>query len=298
MAWFEMPKNANQGDYAVVSPQEVAVKKLVPNSIWKATVQVGDTVDVAFIDGAGLLITSNNPGIIKVPISETVNGNVRTLTIEGSRVGFTMLDVSVLPGKGSESLQVEVVAPTPAPTIPDVITLEQPSVALNSHDTPTTYDMQFNYVISPSTSAQDIIDKVRAHGRIKHLAISSHGYANANGTYKLDIGTGFDGSNTGLFSQLHSDSVKVGVLWFAGCAACGSQQAKDDCKARAIAAKSYLVGPVMFMSNPPGSKGKLHLIRGQIDMRSRFMPVVFTPTGGNIAWVNFLSMGSRLGFTL
>jgi hypothetical protein len=26
MTWFEMPKDANQGDYSVVSPQDVAAK--------------------------------------------------------------------------------------------------------------------------------------------------------------------------------------------------------------------------------------------------------------------------------
>jgi hypothetical protein len=33
-----------------------------------------------------------------------------------------------------------------------------------------------------------------------------------------------------------------------------------------------------------------------MDIVSRFMPIVFTPLGGKVAWRHFLTMGDRLDF--
>jgi hypothetical protein len=114
-----------------------------------------------------------------------------------------------------------------------------------------------------------------------------------DGETRLDLGKGLDRSNIGLFSQLRD---RIGVLWIGGCAACGSDKAKEDARERARAARCYVVGPVMFMSNPPGTRGRVHVPAGQIDMRDRFMPVVFAPDGSMVAWRNFLRLGGRLGF--
>ncbi|HEY2900264.1 MAG TPA: hypothetical protein VGL59_06800 [Polyangia bacterium] len=292
MAWFAMPKNAIQGDYGVVSAEDVRTKNLVPNSVWKVTVPVGASADIQFIDGGGLTLTSNAPTIVKNPIPETTAGNVRTLTLSGAAVGFTMVVASTSPGNGSLPLQVEVTESKPPTTLSKSIVLGQPSLALNAHDTPATYSMQYNRVVAPNTSAQEIITFIKSLGPLKHVAMSTHAFV-SGGSTRLTIGTGFDSSNTGLFSQLDR---QIGVLWLCGCAAAGSEQGSADCKARAMAAGCYVVAPVMFMSNPPGTKGVLHLAKGAIDMNARFMPVVFSPAGDKMSWGRFLGLGSRLAF--
>ena len=293
MAWFQMPNDGKEGDYSVVSPKDVREKNLVPNSIWKVTIPIGGSIDVCFVGGQGLLLTSNAPDIVANPIPETSAGNVRTLKIVGDAIGFTLISASTSPGNGSLPLQVEVTAFQAAATLKTGVALDQPSMALNAHDTPTTYSAQYNYVISGMTSAQSIIDKAKGDGRLKHLAISCHGYAAPGGATSLNIGMGFDADNTSLFGQLKG---MVGVIWIGGCSAAGSTQGKADCAARAKAAQCYLVAPVMSMSNPPGTKGKLHLAKGVMDMQERFMPMAFNPQGGLLGWKTFLSLGPRLGF--
>lgn len=295
MAWFQMPNDGKQGDYSVVSPQDVREKNLVPNSIWKVTIPLGGSVDVCFIDGQGLLLTSNAPSVVANPIPETSIGNVRTLKVVGASIGFTMIYASTIPGNGSLPLQVEVTKSQVETTLKSGIALDQPSMALNAHDTPTTYSAQYNYVIAGMTSAQSIIDKAKSNGRLKHLAISCHGFVENDGATRLDLGMGFDAGNTSLFAQLQG---MVGVIWIGGCSAAGSKQGKDDCAARAKAAQCYLVAPVMHMSNPPGTKGKVHLAKGVMDMNERFMPTAFNPQGGPLGWKTFLSLGPRLGFKI
>jgi len=294
-----MPKAANRGDYEVVAPGSTNKegKPLVPNSVWKVTIPEQGSADIEFCDGAGLQVQSNNSSAIQNPIPEISSGSVRILTLIGLKEGTTMIEVTPTAGRGSEPLQVNVIKVEAPKTFGEMVALEPPSMALNSHDTPVVFEMHHTFVIAPTTPAQQIVDTARSKGKLRHLAISCHSYVDkATGATRLDIGMGFDASNTGLFTQL-GETIGGGVLWFAGCAACGSEQGKNDVKARATNARCYAVGPVMFMSVPKGTRGKLHLAKSMVDMRARFMPVVFTPAGSTVAWNVFLGMGSRLGFS-
>jgi len=76
-------------------------------------------------------------------------------------------------------------------------------MALNATGISTRYRMLHTRSVSPITSAQQIIDFVKAKGRLNHLAISCHGRVDhSSGATTLEIGNHFDSSNVGLFSQL------------------------------------------------------------------------------------------------
>jgi hypothetical protein len=145
--------------------------------------------------------------------------------------------------------------------------------------------------ISPVTTAQQIIDFAKAKGVLKHLVINCHGFVDhSTGATTLAIGTHFDSSNVGLFSQLKGH---VGVIWIDGCLAAGSKSGSDDCKERAQNAECFVVAPAFLMAGPSGD-----LPMGRMDMNRRFMPVVFDNLGGRIAWDYFLKMGKTLHFTV
>jgi hypothetical protein len=166
-----------------------------------------------------------------------------------------MIEVTPTAGRGSEPLQVNVIKVEAPKAFGEMVVLEPPSMALNSHDTPVVFEMLHNFVIAPTMPAQQIVDTARSKGKLRHLAISCHSYVDkATGATRLDIGRGFDASNTGLFTQL-GETIGGGVLWFAGCAACGSEHGKNDVKARATNARCYAVGPVMFMTQKERGEG-------------------------------------------
>ena len=81
-----------------------------------------------------------------------------------------------------------------------------------------------------------------------------------------------------------------GVIWFGACGI-GNDQAQN--RERAIRSGCYVVAPVMYMSPKPGQPRRVP--SGKVDMYDRFIPKVFTPSGGLIDWPSFLRLGNHLG---
>jgi len=128
----------------------------------------------------------------------------------------------------------------------ELITVEQPSMALNAAHIFVRLHMRYTLSIPPITTAQQMIDFVKAKGRLKHLVINCHGYVDhSSGATTLAIGTHFDSSNVGLFTQLKG---YVDVFWIAGCLAAGSKPGSDDCRARAQNAECFVVAPAFLMA--------------------------------------------------
>jgi hypothetical protein len=178
-----------------------------------------------------------------------------------------------------------------AGTRSELITLKQPSMALNAGGISPRYHMQFTATISAHQSAQDIIDLVANKGHLKHLAISCHGrVSSADGATTLELGSNFDSSSVGLFTQL---SGKVGVIWIGGCLAGETEKGNNDCINRAKNAGCHVVAPAFLMATRGGD-----LPLGRMDMNRRFMPRVYKPSGDLIDWDSFLRMGKLLEFTV
>ena len=302
MAHFIIPPNTDAGDYSIDNNG-------APGAVWRVVVPIGSAgvfIALAFADG--LVVRSNNPGVIETDAKgtppETPQGGLRLFKLVGSKEETTILFAQPSDWKPGwpawASVQVQVVAGA-LPSAPDKarIILAQPSMALNAHDTPVKYAMKFTALIAPTETAADIMGRVKAAataagGTLKHLAISCHGYAGIDDAHpsRLDIGTGLNKDSVELFSDLAG---KIGVIWIGACVAAGPADADAMCKLRAINAKCYLVAPAMTVSIPPGSRGGT-LPLGQMDLVSRFMPNVFTPGGGKLPWRHFLTMGKRLDF--
>jgi hypothetical protein len=173
----------------------------------------------------------------------------------------------------------------------ELITLVQPSIATNAAGISTRYHMQFTELIPAVKPVEDIINLVLSKGSVRHWAISSHGFVNHDdGSTRIALGQNLDHSNVGLFSKLKG---KVDVIWVGGCFPASSDPGKEDCKARAQNAGCHLVAPGFLMTAGTGD-----LPMGRIDMNRRFIPVVFKPDGGLIAWDNFLALGRSLNFTV
>jgi hypothetical protein len=174
MAWFQMPKAANRGDYELVAPGSTNKegKPLVLNSVWKVTIPEQGSADIEFCDGAGLLVLPNNSGVIQFPIPEISSGSVRTLTLIGLKEGTTMVEVTPTAGRGSEPLQVNVIKVEAPQTFGEMVALEPPTMALNSYDTPVVFEMQHTFVIAPTMSAQQIVDTARSKGDAANRELS------------------------------------------------------------------------------------------------------------------------------
>jgi len=178
-----------------------------------------------------------------------------------------------------------------AGTKSELITLKQPSMALNAVGISPRYHMQFTETIPASRSMNDILSLVAAKGALKHLAISSHGRVDkTDGDTKLELGSDCDASTVSLFSRL---SGRVGVVWIGGCLAGNSAKGDDDCRNRAKNASCYVVAPAFLMATRGGD-----LRVGRMDMNRRFIPRVYDPSGVLVAWDNFLKMAKRLEFTV
>lgn len=86
MAHFAPPPDGILGEYDVDS-------KLAVGSIWRMQVGVGGLgADVALWGGDGLVVRSNNPGVIANPLEERSSGPLRIFRLKGLTLGTTMLE--------------------------------------------------------------------------------------------------------------------------------------------------------------------------------------------------------------
>jgi hypothetical protein len=171
----------------------------------------------------------------------------------------------------------------------DFITLAQPSVAINAAGISPRYQMSVTKSITSGVAFSKIIDDIAAQGVLKHVIFNSHGRVASGGATTIEVGSGIDSSTNELFKRLAG---KVGVIWICGCLAANSESGKADCIARAQNARAHLVAPAFLMSAGGGD-----LPLGHMDMNQRFLPHVFTPTGGSIPFSDFLDQKGTLGFT-
>jgi hypothetical protein len=172
----------------------------------------------------------------------------------------------------------------------DFIMLAQPSLAFNAAGLPVRYQMDTTTPVASGATFSSLIAAAAAKGKLKHLIFNCHGEVDkASGAVKLLLGTGATSANNADFSKL---SGNVGVIWICGCLAANSTPGLADCRERAKNAGAYLVAPAWLMTAGGGD-----LPKGHMDMNARFMPHVFTPTGGDMTWGGFLAMGPTLGLT-
>jgi hypothetical protein len=171
----------------------------------------------------------------------------------------------------------------------DFIMLTQPSMAFNDSGLGISYKMRVTRSVASGAAFSGLLVDAAGQGALKHLIFNCHGEVAAGGATTLLIGSGLDSSHNAEFAKLQN---KVGVIWLCGCMASNSVSGVADCRERASSAKSYLVAPAFLMSS-----GSHALPDGQMDMNVRFLPHVFTPTGGDLTWGGFLAMGATLGFT-
>jgi hypothetical protein len=61
-------------------------------NLWRVRIPAAESLDVVLIDGSDLDVQSNNPGIIRTPLSENKQGTARTFRLVGTTVGTTMIE--------------------------------------------------------------------------------------------------------------------------------------------------------------------------------------------------------------
>jgi hypothetical protein len=300
MAHFVRPQDGDLGEYD-------ADNKMGVGSLWRMSIPVGGTgAEVALWGGQGLAVRSNNENAVKNPLPERTTAGFRIFRLTGVKLNeTTMIEF----GAGSPqstgwrwdpgspwpgALQVRVTATariTRAAAGDTLITLHVPSMAFNAAGIPYLYHLQYNETITAATAPSQIIAKINAHGKLKHLVFNCHGYIDYVNhvitNSRIAMGTGF--SDPDLFSQFKNNLIG-GVIWLAGCVI-GNDNDRNI--ARAGNAKSYVVAPTMPMQLKPGLVG---IPPGKLDMLARFSPKVFTPAGGLMSFLDFLSMGAQLGF--
>ena len=190
MAHFAAPPDGILGEYDVDN-------KLAVGSIWRMQVGVGGQgADVALWGGDGLVVRSNNPGVIANPLSERSSGPYRIFRMKGLATGTTMLEARLDSGALWASLQVQVVVMAPRQTNGDgYLVLTRPHMALNAVGTPVTYAMSYTRQVGRQATAGEIVGMAKAVGSLKHLVFSAHGYisygesASATASSKLGPGS-------------------------------------------------------------------------------------------------------------
>jgi hypothetical protein len=60
--------------------------------LWRVRIPAAESLDVVLIDGADLDVQSNNPGIVRTPLSENNQSSTRTFRLVGTTVGTTMVE--------------------------------------------------------------------------------------------------------------------------------------------------------------------------------------------------------------
>jgi len=301
MAHFQRPPDGDFAEYDADNQQAVG-------SLWRMSIPVGGRGgEVALWGGQGLTVRSNNENAVANPLPERSSGDLRIFRLVGRQLNdTTMLEFGVgrltdgrwqwSPGSPwPGSLQVRVTATTQINAAADaLVTLDKPHMALNADGISYLYDMQYNHSIGAGLSAAQIVTKITAAGRLKHLVINCHGYidykSNAITNSRIALGAGF--SDVALFSRL--TSVSGGVVWLAGCVI-GNDNVRNI--QRATNGRCHVVAPMTSMQLKPGLITGKTLPFGKVDMFARFSPKVFTPGGGLIGFQSFLGMGKQLGFS-
>ncbi len=289
MAHFAPPPDGILGEYDVDS-------KLAVGSIWRMQVGVGGLgADVALWGGDGLVVRSNNPGVIANPLEERSSGPLRIFRLKGLTLGTTMLEAGRGAGTPWISLQVQVISMAERKTNGDgYVTLTRPHMALNAASSPVTYTMTYTRRVPHNVSADEILAMAMSAGSLKHLVFSAHGYIaygdSGIADSIIEIGKGLNKSNIGVFDELKR-LMGGGVIWFGACGI-GNDQAQNQERARRSGC--YVVAPVMYMTPKPGQPRRIP--QGMVDMYDRFTPKVFTPSGGLMPWSSFLRLGNHLGF--
>jgi hypothetical protein len=116
MAHFLIPAGASPRSYDVDN-------KLAPGSVWRVSIPANGSLDVGLYGGAGLHVRSNNPSVVP-SIAERVSGNIRILTLRGSALGTSMIEVGPSGRPVWIALQARV-GPSSATTAPNPITLAE-----------------------------------------------------------------------------------------------------------------------------------------------------------------------------
>jgi hypothetical protein len=303
MAHFQIPSVGILGEYEFDH-------KMAVGSVSEMRIPLGEPgADIALWGAGALAVKSSNPAIAKHPRLRDVLGDVQIHRVIGAQIGTCKLEFGspggierdgkwIWPAGSPWPGGIDVVVNPSVKT--EVVTddakklkLTGPHLALNAVGTPVNYTMKTTRTVPPTETAESIFSSIKSLGSLKHLCFSSHGKI----VYKdgkildsiVEVGSGLNKSNVHLFSKIKG---QIGVIWFG---ACGIGNDSETNKARAIAAGSYIVAPIMYMAPKPGSK-KLGM--GEIDMYGHFKPVVHSPSGGTVGFHSFVkNSGRQLGIT-
>jgi hypothetical protein len=264
-------------------------------SVWRVRLSEGQRARIALVDGAELEVSSNAGAIVPNDPSvftETRAGAVRIIEIYGlSAQGSTTPGVAMIEARQRGAVvayfQAQV---SPLSGAHAFFQLAEPQMALNSSDTPVPYSMKYKKTYTSGVSAESIISDVQAVARVNHLVFSCHGTVDpARGGPKIEIGSGFDMSNLGLWDRLFS--AVNNVIWFGACALAGSAEGIKFCQTAAWRSGCYVVAPTITL---PPMKPAIN----QIEVFTRSMPHYFAPDGVQISATDFLRLQDELGFKL
>jgi hypothetical protein len=265
-------------------------------AVWLVELTQYQHAKIALIDGAGLLVRSNN---FKVVPNDEANfkgamgyGQRRIIEFYTLDYGTTMLEVknsgatsevfsndNQNPGEVVATLQVRV---RQSPAKPTTVKLDRPQTALNAPNVTHRYMMTHSYLIDWSTSAEDMLAKVSPDS--KHLAICAHGEPAA-----VSIGRGLSMRNVDAFRALQASQVQV--IWFGNCSVAGNPTGDAFCSTVARNAASYVVAPAMTLV------GHLTGI-DRIEWFGFSLPHFFDYLGRLIEVGDFVKLHKDLGFTI
>jgi hypothetical protein len=296
MAHFETPPDGELGEYDVDN-------RLAVGSVWRAAIGLGGgEADIALYGGEGLQVVSNDYTVIGNPLPERSSNGRRIFRLRGNKIGVTLIEAGMLgplgrwaPGSPWVTLQVQVKESLHrAPAGDRMVLLSGPHLAVNSFDSPVKYQMAHTRTVHAGTSPDAVMGMLTSLGTLRHLVFSCHGQVDyVNGGIVdsvLYVGgqnsPGLGRKNIQLFSQLRS-VLSGGVIW---CGACAIGSDLELNVQRAKLSGCYVVAPVQYMALTAAQRkrGGVTYPVGQVDMFPRFMPSVFTPEGGKLAFADLL----------
>ena len=241
---------------------------------------------IALVNGENLVASSNNPLVVPnddlVFKGKTGLESRRIIDFYGLSSGTTMLEIRTLGGDFRFALQIQV---TPVSgKLASFVALKAPQQALNSHDTPGPYQMQYTERINAGENAAAIIKKI--HTGVNHVAISCHSFTPG----VLAIGETIHKDNVSAFGDLRTNT-GAQVIWIGACSVAGPAEGVNLCKEMARRSGCYVVAPGI-------GSAAIKTPVGRIDFFGASLPKYFDPKGETIPATQFLKLGSELGFTI
>lgn len=301
MAHFFMPPGYPRDAY------DLNLHTPLKGDVWRLRIRERTRGVIALRGGGALSVVSSNSNV--VPSTQIIRQRSSADTEIISLYGMNDGTAFILAGTGdygtpswSRWVKLQVTVKERTEDKRYLIDLRSTSMALNSLETPVPYSLDITETVPITETPDAIIRRVEAAadnagGRLRHLAISSHGM-----DARIQIGSGIESTHTALFWRLRG---KVGVIWAGSCALASSYEGKAMCEHIVTVADCYMVAATHLIPNKkvPGNR---------VDVSPLCMPVVFAPPAkkwDSPGWVSdgdaymislreFLGYGSRLGFVV